>query len=137
MTVTIDQLRGVPLFNGLKDSDLERIAAIGKEVTHEAGRAVVEEDHTGVGFHLIIDGEASVTVHGRDVGTFGPGSYFGEMSVIDGGPRSATVTPVTDLLTFSIPAWNFQELMDTFPSMMKALLIELCARIRRIDEAKA
>lgn len=137
MTVTIDQLRSVPLFHGLKDPDLQRILAIGKEVTHEAGHPVVEEEHTGVGFHLILEGEASVTVRGRDVGTFGPGSYFGEMSVIDGGPRSATVTPVSDLETFSIPAWNFQELMDSYPSMMKALLIELCARIRRIDEAKA
>jgi CRP-like cAMP-binding protein len=104
---------------------------------HGTGQPVVEEDHTGVGFHLIIGGEATVTVHGRAVGTFGPGFYFGEMSVIDGGPRSATVTPVTDLTTFSIPAWNFQELMDTYPSMVKALLVELCARIRRIDEAKA
>ncbi len=137
MTVTIEQLRSVPLFQGLKDSDLERIISIGKEVTHAVGQPVVEEDHTGVGFHLIIDGEASVSVHGREVGSFGPGFYFGEMSVIDGGPRSATVTPVTDLATFSIPAWNFQELMDTYPSMVKALLIELCARIRRIDEAKA
>jgi len=133
MTATIDQLRQVPLFHGLKDGDLKKVLEAGKEVHHEAGKTVLEEDQSGVGFHLVQEGEAEVLVGGAVVRSVGPGSYFGEMSVIDGGPRSATVRAKTDLVTFSLPAWTFQELLDKHPSMAKALLIELSARIRKID----
>jgi cAMP-binding proteins - catabolite gene activator and regulatory subunit of cAMP-dependent protein kinases len=133
MTTTTDRLRQVPLFQGLKDSDLEKVLEAGKEVRHDAGKTILEADESGVGFHLIREGQAEVLVGGAVVRTVGPGSYFGEMSVIDGGPRSATVRAMTDLVTFSLPAWTFQELIDKHPSMAKALLVELCSRIRKID----
>ena len=125
MAATIETIREVPLFAGLKDADLNRILEIGKEVRHGPGKSVVEQAESGVGFHLILEGEASVIVAGNEVGTFGPGTYFGEMSIIDGKPRSATVMPITELVTFSIPAWNFNELIDRYPTIARALLIEL------------
>jgi CRP/FNR family cyclic AMP-dependent transcriptional regulator len=137
MAATIETLRDVPLFAGLKDSDLRRILEIGKEVHHVSGKPVVEQDESGVGFHLVLEGEASVTVGGREVGVAKPGDYFGEMSIIDGKPRSATVTPITDVLTFSIPAWNFNELIDRYPPIAKALLVELSSRLRRQDARSA
>jgi CRP/FNR family cyclic AMP-dependent transcriptional regulator len=137
MPDTAEKLRNVPLFHGLKDAEINRILEIGKEVRHGAGKPVVEQSESGVGFHLILEGDASVTVGDREVGVFGPGTYFGEMSILDGKPRSASVTPITELVTFSIPAWNFNELLDRNPSIARALLVELSARIRRLDERSA
>ena len=125
----------MPLFAGLKDRELRHVLETGKEVHFEAGQAVVEEDRSGVGFHLIVEGSASVTAHGSALSSAGPGQYFGEMSVIDGQPRSATVTAATELTTFSIPGWNFNELLDKHPSMAKALLIELSHRMRALTDS--
>lgn len=130
----IASLRAVPLFSELSDRDLRRVLEIAKEVVHTDGRPVVEEDASAAGFHLILDGEASVSVHGRDVGTYRAGDYFGEMSIIDGKPRSASVTAQGDLTTLGIPSWNFERLMEQHPSIMRALLTELCRRIRKIEE---
>jgi CRP/FNR family transcriptional regulator, cyclic AMP receptor protein len=135
MTATIEQLRAVPLFAGLSDRDLRHVLESGKEVRFEAGQAVVEEDLSGVGFHLIVGGSANVTAHGSAISVAGPGEYFGEMSVLDGLPRSATVTAATALTTFSIPAWSFNELLDRHPSMAKALLIEISRRMRALTDS--
>jgi CRP-like cAMP-binding protein len=135
MATTIDQLRAVPLFSGLKDRELRHVLESGKEVYFEAGQAVVEEDRSGVGFHLIVEGMAAVSAHGSALSSAGPGEYFGEMSVIDGHPRSATVTAQTALTTFSIPAWSFNELLDKHPSMAKALLVEMSRRMRALTDA--
>lgn len=134
MTVTYDQLRAVPLFNSLTDAQLDRILAVGKEVRHAAGKPIVEEQTGGVGFHLIVAGEASVSVGGQGVATAGPGDYFGEMSIIDGLPRSASVVATTDLTTLSITAWDFNSLLAEQPELYKPLVLELCARIRRLTE---
>jgi CRP/FNR family transcriptional regulator, cyclic AMP receptor protein len=135
MTVTIDQLRRVPLFEGLKDHDLHKIAEIGKEVRFQVGQTVLEADHSGVGFHLILEGTASVHLGDAEIGRFGPDDYFGEMSVIDGRPRSASVVAETELVTFAIPAWNFERLMEHHPTVMRGLLTTLTARIRAIESA--
>lgn len=135
MTATIDQLRTVPLFAALKDRDLRHVLESGKEVRFDAGQAVVEEDRSGVGFHLIVEGTATVSVHGSEISTAGPGEYFGEMSVLDGHPRSATVAAKSELTTFSVPAWSFNELLDKHPSMAKALLVEMSRRMRALTDA--
>ena len=135
MTASIDQLRAVPLFAGLSDRDLRHVLESGKEVRFEAGQAVVEEDRSGVGFHLIVEGTAAVSAHGTGLTTAGPGQYFGEISLIDGHPRSATVTARTDLVTFSIPGWSFHELLDKHPSMTKVLLLEMSRRMRALTDS--
>jgi CRP-like cAMP-binding protein len=127
-------LKTVPLFRGFSDKDLRRVAEISKEVHHEDGHAVVEEDRSAVGFHLILDGEAEASTGGVVVNTMGQGDYFGEMSLIDGQPRSATVTARGSLTTLGIPAWNFNRILDEHPEMMRALLVELSARIRNLRD---
>ena len=136
MITDVALLRRVRLFSGLNDPDLEKVLMIGKEIHHDPGDTVVEQDEErGVGFHLIAEGTASITVDGKEVATAGPGEYFGEMSLLDGEPRSATVSAVTDLTTFSIPSWHFYELLEHHPSILKALIAELCDRIRRLSQA--
>jgi CRP/FNR family transcriptional regulator, cyclic AMP receptor protein len=131
MTTTIDDLRRVSLFQDLQEADLRRVLEIGKEVTHPAGSPILAEDDRGVGMHLIREGTASVHQGDRELSTMGPGTAFGEMSLLDGKPRSATVVAETDVVTFAIPSWEFQRLLDQHPQFTKALLLELVARIRR------
>lgn len=137
MTASIDDLGRVPLFAGLAGSDLERVLEVAKEVRFDPGDPIVEEDQSGVGFHLILDGRADIFVNGHKVATYGAGEYFGEMSMLDGKPRSATVVADGPLATLSIPAWNFESLLEKHPTIMRALLTELCGRIRRTESIRS
>ncbi len=130
----IETLRQVPLFKGMSDRALKRVAEISKEVTHRDGKAVVEEDQSAVGFHMILTGQAEASQSGTVVSTMGPGDYFGEMSLIDGKPRSASVVAKGELRTLAIPAWNFNHLLDENPDMMRAMLVAMSERIRRLRD---
>jgi CRP/FNR family cyclic AMP-dependent transcriptional regulator len=132
-----ETLRAVPLFSGMSDRELHKVMEIAKEVVHEAGRPVVEADREGVGFHLILEGTAEAIVGKTAVGTLGPGAYFGEMSLLDGKPRSATVIAVTTLRTLALPSWTFNQLLDKHPEMMRAMLVELCGRLRHVEALRS
>jgi CRP/FNR family cyclic AMP-dependent transcriptional regulator len=131
---TKEALRAVPLFKDLSDKDLQRVVAISKEVRHRDGKPILEEDESAVGFHLILEGTAEASTSGDVVNTMGRGDYFGEMSLIDGRPRSATVTARGEVTTLAIPTWNFNRLLDEHPEMMRALVIVLCDRIRYLSD---
>jgi CRP-like cAMP-binding protein len=121
------------LFSSLSKRALERVASQATVVHHEAGKEITEEGGGGVGFHLITDGSASVTVHGAQKGSLGPGQYFGEISLIDGKPRSATVKAETPLTTVSLVTWVFTPILDEVPEVSKALLKVMCARLRAAE----
>jgi CRP/FNR family cyclic AMP-dependent transcriptional regulator len=133
----IDRLRGVPIFHGLDEKELHRIVAVGKEVHFEAGKVIARQDEGGAGFHLIMDGEVSVSVDGRERARLGSGKYFGEMSLLDGLPRSATVTTEVPTTTFALTSWQFLPLLDEYPSISRALLVELSGRLRRVEHDPA
>ena len=130
----IEEIRSVPLFSGFGEKDLQRVAAIVKEVSFPAGKDIAKQGESGVGFHMIVDGQATVSVDGVVHGTLEPGSYFGEISLIDGGSRSATVTAKTDLKTVSLTSWDFNALMDQFPELSRTLLKQLCKRLREVEQ---
>lgn len=129
----LDMLRQVAIFRGLEEKELHRIADAGKEVEFDSGRVVAQEDAGAAGIHLIMKGEVSIDVGGRERARLGPGAYFGEMSLLDGLPRSATVTAEQPTRTFALTSWQFLPLLDEFPSISRALLVELCARLRRVE----
>jgi CRP/FNR family transcriptional regulator, cyclic AMP receptor protein len=131
----IEQIKAVPLFSGFGDKDLQRVAAIAKEVDFPAGREIAKQGESGIGFHMIVDGEAEVVVDGTSHGKLGPGSYFGEMSLLDGGPRSATVSAATDLKTISLTSWDFTAVLDQYPELARKLLVELCGRLRAVERS--
>ena len=133
MAEDLQALRKAPLFSEMSDKDIERVRTIAKVVTHEAGQHVVEEDQTAIGFHIILDGEAEALIAGKAIAALGPGAYFGEMSLIDGKPRSATVQATSTLKTLVIPSWDFNRMLDQHPEMMRGLLVELCRRLRKIE----
>jgi CRP-like cAMP-binding protein len=127
---TVEQLRTVPLFRDFSDEELGHVAQMTKRVEFPEGKTVANQGETGVGFHLIIEGSADVIQDGTTIGRLKPGDYFGEISLIDGGTRSATVTTTTPTTTLSIAAWDFSRLIDHSNAMMKKLLIGLCQMLR-------
>jgi CRP/FNR family cyclic AMP-dependent transcriptional regulator len=131
----IERIRSVPLFSEFGDKDLQRVAAIAKEVGFPAGKVIVKQGETGVGFHMITEGEVSVTVDGVEHAILGPGSYFGEISLVDGGPRTATVTVKTDLKTVSLTSWDFNALLDQYPGLSRSMLIQVCRRLRAVEKS--
>lgn len=131
-----DQLLSVvPIFEGLQKRDLARIMRIAKKVEFPEGREIVKEGSRGVGFHLILEGEAKVLIGGRKRASVRRGDFFGEMSLIDGGPRTATVVAATPVVTLSVSSWEFKPLLDRHPSIARAILVELCRRLRETDRS--
>jgi CRP/FNR family transcriptional regulator, cyclic AMP receptor protein len=128
-------LRSVPLFEGLSQKELQAVIRSAKQVEYAPDRDIVTEGATGVGFHLILEGKASVLVGGRTRAKLGPGDFFGEMSLIDGGPRSATVRADTDVRTLSLASWEFTPLLDANPSIARKLLVELSRRLRTVERS--
>ncbi len=128
------RLGKVDLFAGLSGAARESIAAAGSTMTHAPGRAVVEQGASDIGFRLILEGDAVVEVNGVERARLGPGDYFGEISLIDRSPRSATVRAGdAGMKTFAISALSFEPLLDRHPDMSRVLLNALCARLRAIE----
>lgn len=125
-----EQLKSVPLFKGLSETELGDVLSQSRVAEFEADHDIVEEGGGFVGFHLILDGEATVTRASRTVAILGPGDYFGEISVIDGMPRLATVTTRSPMRTLSLSASRFQPLLDAHPTITRKILVGLCTMIR-------
>jgi CRP-like cAMP-binding protein len=137
MPISTDQLKRVPLFAGLQDKDLKSIASSMHERTFNAGDSPTVEGKSGIGFFVIESGEASVNVNGRDVRKLGAGDHFGEIALIDEGPRSATVTATTDLRCRGLAAWEFKSFVQEHPEVAWPLLETLASRLRDAEERGA
>ena len=97
-------LRSVDIFASLSDRDLERLAHSFKQSDFKKGDVIATEGQRGVGFFVIAEGTVDFSHQGERIGSGGPGNYFGEVALIDDGPRSATVTAATDVVTGPNPA---------------------------------
>ena len=131
----VQALSQTDLFAGLSKKHLTSVAGQARLVHHQPGKDITEQGGGAAGFHLIKEGTASVQVSGHDRPRLGPGDYFGEISMIDGQPRSATVHAETDMTTISIPSWSFHPILDEEPEVAKVLLKVLCARLRAAESA--
>jgi CRP-like cAMP-binding protein len=98
------------------------------------GEVITTEGRSGVGFFLIEDGNATVSLRGEIVRTLGPGDHFGEIALIDEGPRSATVTASTDLRCRGLAAWEFKSFVQEHPEVAWPLLETLASRLRDAEE---
>ena len=112
MGASVDVLRRVLLFSGLKDKQLKRIAEAMAGRTFAAGEEITKEGEISVGFYVIEDGRASVTMRGEQVAELGPGDHFGEIALIAETPRAATVTAETDLRCYAMTSWDFRSLVE-------------------------
>ena len=126
-------LTGVPLFASLHRRRLKRIADLSQTVDHEPGKKVAAQGLGALAFHLVLDGNAVVQKRGSTIRTLGPGDYFGEISMIDGKPRSADVVAEGPLTTLVVPHQAFDSLLESEPGFARELLLQLCARLREAD----
>ena len=123
-------LQKVTLFAGLSDKEAKKLASLFKERTYSTGEAMAEEGKHGIGFFVIEEGSAKVTVRGEERTTLGPGSYFGEIALIDDGPRTATVTAENDVKTHVLIAWDFRPIVKEDPELAWALLEGVAQMLR-------
>ena len=129
----VQALSQTDLFAGLSKKHMTSIASQARLVHHQQGKDITEQGGGAAGFHLIKEGTASVQVGGKDRPDIGPGSYFGEISMIDGQPRSATVHAESEMTTISIPSWSFHPVLEEEAEVAKVLLKVLCARLRAAE----
>ena len=124
-------LANVDLFRECSKKELTQILAVSKEIGFPAGKDITVEGQLSGRFYLVLDGAVAVKRQGRTRATLG--SYFGEIALIDGGPRTATCTAVTSVDTLAIAQFNFGPLVKEHPGLAHKLLLHLCARLRAAE----
>ena len=132
---TIAMLEGVPLFSGCSKKDLQAVVEAFKDVRHREGRVIAKEGDTGIGFFLIAEGTAVVSIGGKSRAKLGPGDFFGEISLLDHGPRTATVTSTSPIRLLGLTAWAFKHLVDQHPRIALNMLKVVAARVRGASRA--
>ena len=131
-------LANVDLFAGVSGRTLKKLAAGGQIVEHAPGHEIIEEGRDAAGFHLVLKGEVHIDVGGEKRPTLGVGKYFGEISLLDGKPRTATATAGPDgATTWAMTAWNFGPMLEKNPEICRPLLNTLCARLRAAEQSAA
>ena len=131
--VYLDHLAEVPLFSAASKQDLAKIARASDEVTVKAGRVLVEEGRTGHEFFLILEGTATVRRKNRKVNQLGPGQYFGELALLDKGPRTATVVADTEMKVLVLGQREFLGVLDEVPGLAYKILRMMAHRLREAD----
>lgn len=130
-----DVLRSVPLFQGMTDRAIEAIAGLAEDAEFPAGAELTREGSSGESFIVIVTGRAAVDVGGRQVRELSAGEYLGEISLIDGGPRTATVTATEPIQALIVPRVGFEKLMNDYPVVRLDVLNALTHRIRETTPA--
>jgi CRP-like cAMP-binding protein len=130
----LEHLSAVPLFSALSKKDLQKVARASDEVAIDKGREVVQEGTSGHEAFVILEGTATVERKGKKVTDLGPGDYFGELALLDGGPRTATVIARTPMTVLVLGQREFSGVLDSVPGLAHKLLAALATRIRDLDE---
>jgi CRP/FNR family cyclic AMP-dependent transcriptional regulator len=127
------ELAAIPLFSRLEDSDLERLGKTVVPRSYASGAVVVKEGEQAVAFFVIVSGKVDVTKGGEKVGEKRTGESFGEMSLLDGLPRSTTVVATEDTDCLVMTRWDFTAELKSNPSIALSMLPELSKIIRRLE----
>jgi CRP/FNR family transcriptional regulator, cyclic AMP receptor protein len=130
MNAIVDSLHEVPLFADLSRRDLARLADSMQVLSFPAGKEVVAEGKGGVGFFVILEGSARVTQGGEERGSLGAGDYFGEMALIDGDDRMASIHADSDMRCGVMSPWTFRPFVKDHPEVAWALLTAMVKRVR-------
>jgi CRP/FNR family transcriptional regulator, cyclic AMP receptor protein len=129
----VEMLRSVPLFKGLSQRELTEVLEAGREYEFAPGESIVEQGLEAMDFYVMLDGEARLQVPGGRTARLGPGDYFGEISLLDGGPRTASITAETRVLTLRLDRTRFIALLDRHGSIARKILAEMAARLRTAE----
>lgn len=128
------RLGSVPLFASLDRKELKLIDRLADEVTAPSGKAIVVEGEAGNECYVIVEGTVDVSRNGEPVATLGPGDAFGEMSLLDSGPRTATVTATSAVDALVLGQREFSQALADLPAVSRKLLAALARRLREGDE---
>jgi CRP/FNR family cyclic AMP-dependent transcriptional regulator len=133
----VEVVQRVPLFADLNKRELGQVARIFKERRFAQGETVAKEGAGGAAFFLIDSGEANVTLGGEPRATLKSGDYFGEIALIDGGARSATVTASSELVCWGLTYWDFRPLVQDNSKICWKLLQAMAKRLRDAEQRRA
>ncbi len=131
----IDVLKNVSLFSACTNKELGQIASLVDEIDIDEGRVLTKEGGPGREFFAIVEGQAKVTLRKKKLATLGPGQFFGEMSLLDQGPRSATVTAETPMTVYVLDVRSFSTMLDKHPAVARKILRGLAQRLREVEKA--
>ncbi len=135
---SVDYLGKVPLFTSLDHKDLMTLAASARERQYQPGEEIVRQNDTGVGLFVLTSGQVRVTQDRQgtsyDLGVLEHGQVFGELSLLDDLPRTATITAIEPSSVIIVPIWDFRAALRDNPTMALNLLSSLSQRIRRIEQ---
>ena len=130
----MELLKQVPLFRNLPEKQLKTVCAEMTERRFSEGQELTAEGGGGAGFFVIESGNAKVTVDGEDRRTLGPHDYFGEIALIDGGLRTATITATSDGVAYGLTRWQFKPLVEANGEIAWPLLEMMASRVRELDK---
>lgn len=131
----IELLKKVPLFSNFSQRALGEIAKHADQVQVENGRVLAQQGKTGWEFIFIVGGKARVEKNGKVIRQLSGGDFFGEISLIDGEPRTATVIAETDMTLLIVHKSSFDHLLDAIPGLQRKILVSLCQYLRRAEKA--
>jgi CRP-like cAMP-binding protein len=133
MSAPVELIKHVPIFHGLNDKQLKSLANNFTERSFREGQELTAEGTGGAGFFVIESGTARVSVDGQERRILGPGDYFGEIALIDGGLRTATITATSDGKSYGLTPWQFRPLVEENASIAWPLLEAMAKRTRELD----
>lgn len=130
----LDHLRAVRLFRNCSHRQLEHVASILDEVDVEPGRVLCRQGEIGHEAFIVVSGEAIFSVDGREVQRSGAGEIIGEVSLIDRGPRTGTVTAATPMHLLVVPGNRFEQLLEEVPGLPTVIMRDLAHRLRTLGQ---
>ena len=133
-TKHLDHLHQVPLFSSCSRKELAKIARATDEVQVEAGTTLMEQGRLGREAFVIVSGTASVRIGDREVAELGPGQHVGELALLDGGPRTATVVATSDMELLVISQRAFVALLEDVPELARKLLTSMAKMVRSLND---
>ena len=137
MAEPAELIQQVPLFSTLDKGELRGLASSMKERTFNEGDTIATEGQSGIGFFIIDEGEAVVSVGGEERATLGHGDYFGEVALIDDGARTATITAKSPLKCYGITSWEFRPLVEQNAGLAWKMLKTMAQRLRESEQRSA
>lgn len=133
----IERMKQSPMFAFCSKRELHEVSRLATEVAVPAGKELMAEGQPGYEFMVVLDGSATATREGKHVATFGPGDFFGEISLLDDGPRTATVTATTPMTLAVVGRREFTGLLTEIPEFAHKVMVGLARRLREVDERVA
>jgi CRP-like cAMP-binding protein len=127
----MDRLKSVPIFAQCSKSELQALARNTDEVSVPAGRTLIEQGRSNHSFYVLVSGEAEASIDGKRVATLHPGDVFGEISMLDRGPATATVTTTTPVEIMVMSHAQFRDAVKSEGNIAHSVIAVMADRLRR------